>query len=58
MDQHPKHEHPTSAHTQTLLPNGNVLVAAGSDNTEPYPGGHNRAVLYDYITRTFTNTGS
>jgi N-acetylneuraminic acid mutarotase len=40
-------------HTATLLPNGKVLVAGGSDSTTL-----NSAELYDPSTSTWSNTGS
>jgi sugar lactone lactonase YvrE len=40
--------------TATLLPNGNVLVAAGDDNS----GGLSSAELYDPATGTWSSTGS
>jgi hypothetical protein len=43
-----------SRHTQTLLPNGQVLVAGGFDGTDPLAS----AELYDPATGVWTATGS
>lgn len=46
-------------HTATLLADGKVLVAGGSDGTFNYAyGGQPDAELYDPVARSFTATGS
>ncbi len=49
----------TGVHTATLLPDGKVLVAGGSEGTFNYAyGGFPYAELYDPVARSFTTTGS
>ncbi len=48
-----------SGHVATLLPNGRVLIAGGTDNTSPSFGiCTDSAELYNPATGTFSNTGN
>ena len=47
-----------AAHTATLLPNGDVLIAGGMERAEGNEINTATAELYDYRSRSFVRTGS